>query len=31
MRDDDQAFYDAGCNVMGDAEHKLICSWHVAC
>ncbi|XP_029348452.1 uncharacterized protein LOC115034976 [Acyrthosiphon pisum] len=29
MSDDDPAFYNAWCNVMGNAEHKLLCSWHV--
>lgn len=29
MSDDDPAFYNAWRNVMGDTEHKLLCSWHV--
>ncbi|KAL4082867.1 hypothetical protein QTP88_029521 [Uroleucon formosanum] len=29
MSDDDPSFYNAWRDVMGDTEHKLLCSWHV--
>lgn len=29
MSDDDPAFYTAWCSVMGHAERRLLCSWHV--
>lgn len=29
MSDDDPAFYNAWCSVMGPAEKQLLCSWHI--
>jgi hypothetical protein len=29
MSDDDPAFYNAWCSVMGAAERQLLCSWHI--
>jgi hypothetical protein len=29
MSDDDPAFYNAWCTVMGEAEKQLLCSWHI--
>uniref|UniRef100_A0A8D8PZ63 MULE transposase domain-containing protein n=1 Tax=Cacopsylla melanoneura TaxID=428564 RepID=A0A8D8PZ63_9HEMI len=29
MTDDDPAYYNAWRNVMGEAEHQLLCAWHI--
>ncbi|KAL1450403.1 hypothetical protein WDU94_002774 [Cyamophila willieti] len=29
MTDDDPAYYNAWRNVMGEADHQLLCAWHI--